>query len=155
MKQTRHFLSLLCVAILTACSPVQSIESSKNAVEEYDILIEQEILWTDCLSQEEPHYLVFAYSEKCSYCHEIMGDVLDFAASGIVKTYFVDIKKEPNVVPISNDIDETIGATNVGDIFIMGTPTILEIENNTIKANVPGKDYCLTFLNEQRLLNKK
>ena len=49
------------------------------------------------------------------------------------------------------DVDYTIGLTTVDNLFIAGTPTIIEVEDGAVKANVPGKNACLSFLNEQRL----
>ena len=127
---------------------------SKNAFSDYNVPTSQKIVWSDCLSQKEDHYLVFFYSETCTHCHEIMGDVLSFYEANVLPTYFLDIKASDIIVPISNNIDLTIGVDNIDDLFIAGTPTIIEVENWIVKANVPGSDNCLTFLNEQRLLNK-
>ena len=127
---------------------------SKNAFSEYNVTVDLKIDWSDCLKQNEDHYLVFFYSDTCSHCHEIMGDVLSFAESNIVKTYFLNTKESSVKIPIANDIDLTIGADSIDDLFVAGTPTIIEVEKWIVKANVAGTDNCLTFLNEQRLIYK-
>ena len=76
---------------------------------------------------------------------------MEFAISEILKTYFLDIKKSETKIPIKNEIDETIGMTSIDELFIAGTPTIIEVDEGMVKANVPGKDECLTLLNELRL----
>ena len=151
MTYRLRILPLVLVAMFTSCAPAKSEQMSKNAFEEYEIVNTQQIKWSSVLSQIETNYLVFFYSETCHYCHEIMRDVIAFSTSNIVKTYFLDIKKSETKVPIKNEIDETIGATSINDVFIAGTPSIIEVEDGMVKANIPGKDECLSFLNELRL----
>jgi len=141
------------MALFASCSPAQSEYSNKNTSSEYEINANLLISWDDCLSQKENHYLVFFYSKSCQHCHQIMGDVLSFSESNIVKTYFLDTKDPNNNVQLSNDIDKTIGASKTDELFIVGTPTLLEIEDGYVKANVPGKEDCLSLLNELRLNN--
>ena len=153
MNHRLRILPLLLTAMFASCTPATSEQMSKNAFNEHEIVIIQQIKWSTVLSQKESHYLVFFYSETCAHCHEIMGDVIAFSTAEIVKTYFLDIKQSETKIPIKNEIDETIGATSIDDLFIVGTPTIIEVEEGMVKANVPGKDECLSFLNEQRLVH--
>ena len=154
MNHRLRILPLLLVAMFASCTPATSEQMSKNAFSEHEIVIIQQIKWADILSQKESHYLVFFYSETCAHCHEIMGDVIVFSESDIVKTYFLDIKQSETKIPIKNEVDETIGASSIDDLFIAGTPTIIDVEEGMVMANVPGKDDCLSFLNEQRLIHK-
>ena len=154
MNYKVRFLSLVLVATFTSCTPAISEESNKNAWSQYEITLENQIEWPDILSQDDDHYLVFFYSETCAYCHEIMGDVIAFSKAEIVMTYFLDIQNSETKIPIKNEIDETIGKSDFNDVFIMGTPTIIEVYEHTIKANVAGIDNCLTLLNELRLAHK-
>ena len=153
MKLKVCILPFLTMALFTSCSPAQSEYSNKNTSSEYEINANLLISWDDCLSQKETHYLVFFYSKSCQHCHQIMGDVLSFGESNIVKTYFLDTKDPNNNVQLSNDIDKTIGVSKTDELFIVGTPTLLEIEDGFVKANVPGKEDCLSLLNELRLNN--
>lgn len=153
MKLKMCILPFLTMALFTSCSPAQSEYSNKNTSSEYEINANLLISWDDCLSQKENHYLVFFYSKSCQHCHQIMGDVLSFSESNIVKTYFLDTKDPNNNVQLSNDIDKTIGVSKTDELFIVGTPTLLEIEDGYVKANVPGKEDCLSLLNELRLNN--
>lgn len=154
MNYKLRILPLVLTALFTSCSPAESEQMSKNAFSEYKITIDQKIMWSNCLSQNEDHYLVFFFSETCVHCHEIMGDVLSFAESNILKMYFLNIKEQDSKIPISNNIDSTIGMSSVDELFIAGTPTIIEVESWLVKANIAGTDNCLTFLNEQRLIYK-
>ena len=151
MNYKLRILPFVLTVLFASCSPAKSEQMSKNI---FSVTNDQKIDWSDCLSQKEDHYLVFFYSETCTHCHEIMGDVLSFAESNILKLYFLDIKASDSKIPISNNVDLTIGIDKVDALFIAGTPSIIEVENWTVKANVAGTDNCLTFLNEQRLINK-
>ena len=154
MNYKLRILPFVLTALFASCSPAESEQMSKNAFSEYEISSDQKITWPDCLNQKEDHYLVFFYSETCTHCHEIMGDVLSFAEEKIVTMYFLDIKASDAKIPISNNIDLTIGVDSVDDLFIAGTPSIVAVDNWIVTSNVAGSDNCLTFLNEQRLLNK-
>ena len=150
MNLIRNICSLLFTVALISCSPVQNGSSSDSKENEDEIISQQAILWDDCLSQEEDRYLVFFHSSTCNQCHEIMGDVVSFAKSNITKTYFLNIDNQMDKVRTCSREDLTIGAESVDDLAILGTPTIIEVEDGMTIANVPGKDMCLTFLNEQR-----
>ena len=154
MNYKLRILPFVLTALFASCSPAKSEQMSKNTFSEYNVPLDQKIAWSDCLSQKEDHYLVFFYSETCTYCHEIMGDVLSFYEANVLQMYFLDTKATDTKIPIGSNIDLTIGIDNVNELFIAGTPTIIEVENWIVKANVPGSDNCLTFLNEQRLLHK-
>ena len=154
MKTKIGLSPFILLVLLASCSPSASEQSSSNPSSGFDIPAEQEIIWTDCLSQEEENYLVFFYSETCNHCHEIMGDVLAFSEENIIKVYFSDVMKGDPKITISRDIDETLGVTDVSNFFIAGTPTLIEVYEGTVTANVPGKDDCLSFLNEQRINNE-
>ena len=154
MNNKLRILPFVLTALFASCSPAESEQMSKNAFSEYEIPLDRKIIWSNCLKQKEDRYLVFFYSETCAHCHEIMGDVLAFTNDNIVTTYFLDIKASDIKIPISNNIDLTIGVDSIDDLFIAGTPSIVEVENQIVTANIAGTDNCLTFLNEQRLLNK-
>ena len=155
MKTKIGFYSLVLLALLTSCSSSNSEQSNSNASSGFDIPVEQQIIWTDCLSQEEENYLVFFYSETCNHCHEIMGDVIAFSEENIIKIYFSDVAKGETKIPISRDVDDALGIDDINSFFIAGTPTLIEVYEGTVTANVPGKDACLSFLNEQRINNEK
>ena len=145
-----QFCPLLVVATIASCTPKESQSSNKNASKEYGIVTDQEILLADCLSQKEENYIIFFHSDKCEHCKQIIEDVTEFASLNILKTYFVNVAKSENKIKICQPIDLTIGVTDVNDLAIVGTPSIVEVENGMTIANAPGKESCLTYLNEQR-----
>ena len=145
-----HTLPLLLVAVFTSCSSKGSESSSKNAIQEYEIVNKQEIYLDDCLSQIEEKYLVFFHSETCTHCQEIIEDVIAFANSNIIKTYFLNVSKKENKISRCSQDEIEIGIDNVENLKIVGTPTIVEVEKGVTTVNVAGKNACLSFLNEQK-----
>ena len=154
MTKKSLVLATLFLITFPSCSlNYSSINSGTKRMEDYQIVNDNQIQWSDVLKQNDDNYLVFIYSETCSNCHDIQQEVIDFAIDRIVETYFIDTKKSGDVT-ISKDIEPTIGASDMENVSILGTPTILEVENKTIKANVPGKDSILSLLNEKRFSKK-
>ena len=155
MSLRMHICSLLVAAMFVSCSPAQNEQSNKNASTEYTIPIDQEISLEDCLSQSESRYLIYFYSETCGHCQQIKSDIVSFANDQIMKTYFIDIKKPNNEVTICQKDEIELGISNYRDLKILGTPTIVMVENGIVTKNVSGKEECLTIINQERLNNDK
>ncbi len=141
------FVSLTSLAIVVSCSPTREVTNNKNIVEQEEIIKNKEIPWLEALNQKENHYIIFVYSETCGHCHDMIDEIIDFAKSGILVTYFINTRK--NEVPISREIIEN--TTDITELSILGTPTILEIESKTVIKNIAGIDKCLTFLIDKRM----
>lgn len=139
--------SLASLAITVSCSPAHVTAIKEKTYQDYEIVQSNQIRWLDILNQQEDNYIVFIYSETCFYCHEMLDEIVDFANGDFLKTYFVN--SSINQIKISEDYG--IGATNIEDLSIKGTPSIIEVEDKMVIANAPGIDQCLTYLNEKRM----
>lgn len=74
-------------------------------------------------TQEEEKYLVYYYSDDCSYCDEIKSEVLDFMnEEKDIKIYVINSAKADGTRLI-NPADSN---------YYLGTPTFLTIENGSI-----------------------
>ena len=147
MKFLRFIVPLLSIALTTSCTSSEESAPQNKTFKQFQVVVDNSIEWKNILNQEENNYIIFFYSETCAYCHEIQEEVIDFAITCPLKTYFLDVME--NDVPI--DSDKKIGISNYEEASLNGTPSILEIENATITANISGIDDCLTYINEQRL----
>ena len=150
-------LKIFTALLLLSISSCKLNDKSKTNEEyrkfsEFEIVNTNQISWNNLLSQKEERYLVFVYSETCDHCHVIQEEVISFAEDGIIQTYFIDTKISGDVT-LTKDISDTIGATKIKDVAILGTPTLFEIEDAAVKANIPGQDSILSFLNEARFSN--
>jgi len=151
MTNKLSVLSSLFLITLCSCSlSGQSLNNESNhRFEDYQIVNDNQINWQDVLMQEESNYFVFVYSETCSNCHDIQEEIVNFAVDKIMPTYFVDTKKSGDVT-ISKDVDSSIGASKMDDVSILGTPSVLEVEDKIVIANIAGKENILSLLNEKR-----
>ena len=147
MKIFRFVVSLLSIPLIASCTPTEESTPQYKAFKEFQVVVDNSIKWPDILNQEENKYIIFFYSETCAYCHEMQEEVIDFATTCPLKTYFLDALE--NEIPI--DSDKKIGVSNYEEASINGTPSILEVENATITTNISGIDDCLTYINEQRI----
>ena len=145
MKKMLRFFSLLFVAIPLSCSSAgsSSVQSTSNI---YDIIDRQSISLADCLSQPENHYVVYFYSDTCASCQRIKESVVTFANSSVVKTYFLDTQKPENNIQKCSIDELIVGVNNVSDLYIAGTPTLLEVKDGVTVSNVGGEINCLDLL---------
>lgn len=147
MKLSRFIVSVLSIGLITSCSQSENTSESFKAYKDFEVVVSNSITWPEILNQEEKNYIIFFYSETCAYCHEMQQEVIDFAITCQLKTYFLNTSE--NTVPIKED--KVINVKNYEEASITGTPTILEVNDATITDNIAGIDDCLTYLNEQRL----
>jgi thioredoxin-related protein len=147
MKLSRFIVPILSICVSSACSQSDNSSESFKAYKGFEVVANNSITWPEILNQEEKSYIIFFYSETCAYCHEMQQEVIDFAITCPLKTYFLNTSD--NTVPIKED--KVINVKNYEEASITGTPTILEVKEATITDNIAGIDDCLTYLNEQRL----
>jgi len=141
-------LPLAMSVVVMSCSPVKDITNSKNTFEQQEIVINSQISWLEALNQPQNNYLIFIYSETCGHCHDMIDEIIDFAESGILPTYFINMQKYQ--IPISYEIKDNV--SDINELSIKGTPTILEIENKVAMVNISGIDKCLTYLIDKRTI---
>ena len=147
MKLSRFVVSLLSIGLITACSQSENTSESYKSYKEFEVVTNNSITWPEILNQQEENYIIFFYSETCAYCHEMQQEVVDFAITCPLKTYFLNTSE--NIVPIKED--KAINVKSYEEASITGTPTILEVKEASITGNIAGIDDCLTYLNAQRL----
>ena len=141
--------SLAILAIVASCSPAKSATNFKNNFSEYEIVSKQQIKWEEIFLQEENNYIVFFYSETCSYCHHMLNEIVSFANNEILPTYFLNTSE--NEVTFSNNQEPVIRVDSIEELSIKGTPTIIEIDEGLVTANIAGLDECLTYINDKRM----
>ena len=147
MKLSRFIVPILSICVLAACSQSENPSESFKAYKDFEVVVNNSIAWPEILNQEEKSYIIFFYSETCAYCHEMQQEVIDFAITCPLKTYFLNTSE--NTVPIKEN--KVINVKNYEEASITGTPTILEVNDAVITDNIAGIDDCLTYLNAQRV----
>ena len=134
----KKYLSLLFSPFLVACSSVKK----GGVVLDYDMFQNKMIEFENLFSSEVVDYYIYIYSPDCGHCESIKQDVLEVVSlrDNIALLEFSE------VIPISTSIDSTIGASDVSDISILGTPTMLEIYKNVLVQNVAGASPIINLL---------
>ena len=102
---------------------------------DYQDIEDLKIKWKDILSVQKNRYYVYIFSPHCGHCLEIRDIVIHYSRCGQVPLLFVEESKE---IPFGNEIKETIGATSIEQLWILGYPSLLEIKKGTVIMNIAG-----------------
>lgn len=146
--RTIYFLAAipLLLGSCTLTKKEEKIDTSNivipEADHEYFEIEEMSINWSDILLQNKTTYYVYIYSLTCTHCQELKNWIIDTALTR-KDIYFV---KGSNKDIIKSDVSETIGATDIDDVAIMGYPTLLKINEKTLVKNVAGNSKIMDLL---------
>ena len=129
-------LGLTCCATKTK-TEVFSNEDSPSVIGEhsYAEVESKKIKWDQIFNQTNYQYYCYIYSPTCSHCNDIKNEVISIALERD-DFYFVEFDKK--IIPISNDVTDTIGSTKVEEVSIIGTPSLLTINNEVLIENIAG-----------------
>ena len=141
---------LLTLLLLTGCQKNVVVEEPTVTPLDYDITIEDTIKWSDLFLQEEERYLVYVYSETCGYCKMIKQDVLSYYLLNKDRMYFVCSSKDEVPFDITKDIP--IGISTVENLYLRGTPTMLEVENKCLSKVYEGSESIKNYIEENKII---
>lgn len=139
------YLPLLTTLLLLGCSGSNSkpvIIPERNNLD-YSDFKDIELEWKNAFLPAKSQYFIYIYSFSCSHCNNIKNDVLktidEHREMFYLTSYTSDIKTK-------NNVSETIGKERVEDVYILGTPTLLEISNHYVALNIAGEKEILEYL---------
>jgi len=129
--------SLIGAAILTSDASLRPdrCDVRRPLSYDHDDIAARTIPWSIILLVPEWEYYVYFYSLSCGHCLSIKEIVLGYAFCGETPVYFVAQSDE---IVFGDDVESTIGADDISEIFIAGYPSLLEIANGAIAMNVAG-----------------
>lgn len=113
-----------------------------NTNHEYFEVDYMSINWADILLQNKEAYYVYIYSLMCTHCQELKNYIIDEA----LKRDDIFFVKGSNKDVIKTEVSNTIGATDVKDIAILGYPSMLKISNKTLVQNLAGNSKIIDIL---------
>ncbi len=142
------FIPMFTLLCLAGCSSNTSTQISVKRYHDYDEIIDRTILWMELLNQEEDFYYSYVYSPRCGHCNDIKQDVIEFALNH-ESFYFIEFTSD---ILITDNPSTTIGETDIEKVAIVGTPTLFEIYNKQIKANIAGSKNILATLTNHNSL---
>jgi len=140
MKKIVKILPILVCLFIVGCST----ENERKVVtknRKYDEIMEYKIDWFSALLIAKSRYFVYIYSITCSHCIEIKNEIISYRVDQNYPIYFCEFNKN---IPIVNSTETTIGTSDISNVGILGTPSLLTIENNTVISNVAGKNDILS-----------
>ena len=148
----KHFLLLfLLLFSVTGCAfeggETQSIGDTPNLDSEldYSIIEKSSIKWNEVFSHSEDRYIVYFYSQYCGYCRTVKQEVLSYYLTKTDAMYFIDAIKEDAIFG-KND-GSLIGTKKIEELYILGTPFLLEITDWTVTNWYAGVDSVRLYIN--------
>ena len=145
LNMKKLFVPLLFSLLISRCS-LTGAEAKSGGEEkgrDYSDYEDIQLEWKNLFSPAKSLYFVYIYSIYCQHCNNIKNDVLsvvdDYRNSFYLIQYSPEIKTKTNVI-------DTLGKDSVEEIFIIGTPTLLEISNHYVALNIAGEKDILSYL---------
>ena len=137
-------LALLTTASIGLSSCVFNREEQIKKDYDYEDVSKLQIDWKNAFSLTKTQYFLYFYSKTCGHCEQIKNSIIEYALSSIDDFYFVEYVEE---IPLTTNIELTIGAESWDDFAIRGTPSLAKIENKKVVCNLCGTNDILSFLN--------
>lgn len=144
------YLSLLPLLLITACSGETASSSSEYKEHSYDEVSSLMITYDQAFSISENDHFLYFYMESCHSCQELKNEVVDFALNKYAEIYF--IVANPNI-PYRHsysEINETLGSSDVEDVFVGVTPQLVYIQDGKISKNIIKNIYIEEELSHHR-----
>ncbi len=141
-KQYLKIYPLMTIFMISACQNNTNTISQEIPSHDYDEISHLLIKWEELFIQSNELYHCYIYSPYCSHCENIKNNVIDIALT-LDNFYFLTYDHN---IPILSDVSGTIGAKQIEDVGILGTPTLLEVTESAITNNIAGENSILNFL---------
>ena len=138
-------LLLLLVPLLAGCSSkhveARTIDEQKPL--DYTDFADLHLEWKNLFLPAKSQYFVYIYSFSCSHCAHIKKEVLSTIDEYKELFYLIEYSED---IPISFNVAETIGKEKINEVYIMGTPTLIEITNHYVGLNIAGENEITNYL---------
>ena len=143
MKPLKILSCLLVSPFLFSCNNQSNKDNKREYYQddvqeivqhEYDEVSDYEIVWDSIFDVDDEEYYVYFYSTTCFHCQDLKNYIIEKALS-MGNIYF---SKSSSNDQLSGTIKNSIGAGNPGDIWIIGYPSLIKIQNKKCVKNVAG-----------------
>lgn len=109
----------------------------------YEDVFDKTIKWYAIFQMTPHHYFVYFYFPYCGHCQSIKDIVIAYSIFGDIDMFFVEANDE---VVIAKDAHLTIGATSIKQLWILGYPSLVEIESGVVITNIAGANVIKEIL---------
>lgn len=123
------FISNDTSALINMCQ-FDSVEPHR-----YEEVASKTIVWEELFDVALSNYFVYLYSPYCGHCLSIQNLVVQYAFCGEKEIRFVVASED---VRLGQNIELTMGASTVEQVWILGYPSLLTISQRRLVANIAG-----------------
>ena len=147
MKTFKFIVCSLPLFCLFGCELNEKNQEQKDDVivpvtHDYSEISALALTWNSTFDVELETYYLYFYSPSCSHCVELKDFIIEKALERR-DVYFVKSSSEDQ---FTEDPNKTIGAENPGDIWILGYPSLLKIENKICTKSFAGNGKIINEL---------
>ena len=141
----RLFLTSLLIPLVAGCSSskVEAHIKQEQVAIDYNDFTDLFLEWKSLFSPAKSQYFVYIYSQNCLHCAKIKKEVLSVIEKHRNMFYLTEYTKD---IPTGNNVSETIGKEKLEEVYIMGTPTLIEITNHYVGLNIAGEKEITSYL---------
>ena len=135
--------SLLLASISLVSCGGDFFNAKADPVYDYKDFENYKICHENVFFQAKSQYFVYIYSLRCGHCLAIKQDVLSYILECKTPMYLLEYNEN---IKIASNVTNTIGINNIEELYILGTPTLLKIEDKILTLNVAGQDEVIEIL---------
>lgn len=144
MKKIRLILPIFM--LLTSCQTGAKNKEEKHY--DYSDFSQYQIEWKNLFFTAKTHYFVYIYSESCLHCINMKDEILPYFEDDNYTMFLIPYSSD---IPVGFDTYKTIGEKDIDSMWILGVPSLIEIDNQMVVNNVSGKEDILFVLESQSL----
>ena len=139
-------VSIFIIALfLVSCNKSNEVKISEINQYDYKDITQLVINKEEIFSFANDSYYVYFYKENCSHCNSIKQTIIGEALIRNDIYFFDDTGDILKVKALKNSI---IGISKSEDIFIYGTPMLINVEYGAISSFYLGTEQIINFLNQ-------
>ena len=139
-------VSIFIIALfLVSCNKSNEVKISEINQYDYKDITQLIISKEEIFSFANDSYYVYFYKENCSHCNLIKQTIIKEAVKRNDIYFFDDTGDILNVKDLKNPI---IGISKSEDIFIYGTPMLINVEYGAISSFYLGTEQIINFLDK-------
>ena len=137
--------TLIIALFLVSCNKSNEVKISEINQYDYKDIIQLIINKEEIFSFANDMYYVYFYKENCSHCNLIKQTIIGEALIRNDIYFFDDTADILKVKDLKNPI---IGISKSEDIFIYGTPMLINVEYGAISSFYLGTEQIINFLDQ-------
>ena len=137
--------TLIIALFLVSCNKSNEVKISEINQYDYKDIAQLMIKKEEIFSFANDSYYVYFYKENCSHCNSIKQTIIGEALIRNDIYFFDDTADILKVKDLKNPI---IGISKSEDIFIYGTPMLINVEYGAISSFYLGTEQIINFLDQ-------